>query len=277
MIRDYFAPPPARRDWAYFLDVDGTLVELAPTPDAIRIDPALPALLTALHQATAGAVALVSGRALSDLDRRLGLPALPKAGQHGLERRDASGRLWIHAAQPRTKQLIREALAPVLERHDGLLLEDKGLTLALHYRQVPELAAYLLDLLRRLVADSGENLLVQEGKCVVEVKPAGVDKGTAIAEYLAERPFLGRQPVFVGDDKNDEHGFAAVNACGGISIGVGAGDFTARYRLADVAAVRAWLARALDINPASQNPAPFGLSSSKPLVHRPSTGSGRTG
>lgn len=239
-------PPPAQNDWAYFLDFDGTLLDLAATPDTIRVDSALPQLLTALHQASAGAVALISGRALADLDLRISLPSLPKAGQHGLERRDATGRLWQHASPPLARQTIRDALAPLLERHRGLILEDKGLTLALHYRQVPEMASYLHQLMRRLVAEVGEELVVQEGKCIVEVKPAGVDKGTAIAEYLAEPPFHGRRPVFIGDDKNDEHGFAAVNAFDGISIGVGTGAGHARYRLPDVAAVRAWLAGALE-------------------------------
>lgn len=245
MARKKTGPPPAQSDWAFFLDVDGTLLELAATPDAIHVDAALPALLTALHRASAGAVALISGRALADLDARLGLPALAKAGQHGLERRDAAGRLWLHAAPPRAKEAIRAALAPLLEGHRGLLLEDKGLTLALHYRQAPALADAVNRLMRRLVAEAGEGLVVQEGKCVVEVKPGGVDKGTAVAEYLAEPPFLGRRPVFIGDDQNDEHAFATVNARGGISIGVGAGDFCARYRLPDVAAVRAWLRGAI--------------------------------
>lgn len=245
MAAEISVPPPARREWAYFLDFDGTLLDLAATPEAIRVDAALPALLGALQRACSGAVALVSGRALSDLDLRLGLPALPKAGQHGLERRDACGRLRVHAAPLPARRAIEAALAPLVERHSGLLLEDKGLTLAVHYRQAPELAACVRRLLRRCVAQAGEGLVVQEGKCVVEVKPVGVDKGTAVAEYLAESPFAGRRPVFIGDDRSDENGFAAVNARDGISIGVGAGDFGARFRLADVAAVRAWLSGAL--------------------------------
>ncbi|HJV94378.1 MAG TPA: trehalose-phosphatase, partial [Azonexus sp.] len=106
-------------------------------------------------------------------------------------------------------------------------------------------ASYVHQLMRRLVAEVGEDLVIQAGKCIVEVKPAGVDKGTAVAAYLAEPPFLGRRPVFIGDDKNDEHGFAVVNARDGISIGVGSGAAHARYRLPDVAAVRTWLAGAL--------------------------------
>lgn len=243
MAGEKSAPPPAQADWAYFLDVDGTLLDLAATPDGICVDSALPALLAALHQANGGAVALISGRSLSDLDRRLGLPALPKAGQHGLERRDAMGRLWLHATPPQAKHALQAALAPVLAAHPGLLLEDKGLSLALHYRQVPHLAAYVHELMQRLVAEIGDGLVIQEGKCVVEVKPAGIDKGVAVGEYLGEPPFAGRRPVFIGDDRSDAHGFAAVNERGGLSIGVGPGDFGARHGLDDVAAVRAWLRR----------------------------------
>lgn len=237
-------PPVAESGWAYFLDFDGTLLELAATPDTIRVDSALPVLLGDLHRACAGAVALISGRALADLDLRLGVPHLPKAGQHGLERRDAAGRVWLHASPPQARQTIRAALAPLLRRHSGLLLEDKGLSLALHYRRAPELASHVHQLMRRLVAEIGEDLVIQEGKCVVEVKPAGVDKGTAISEYLAEAPFRGRRPVFIGDDKTDEHAFAVVNKHDGISIGVGSAAANARYRLPDVTAVRNWLAGA---------------------------------
>jgi len=239
-------PPMAERGWAYFLDLDGTLLDLAPTPDMIRVDSALPLLLSDLQRACAGAVALISGRSLADLDLRLGLPDLPKAGQHGLERRDAAGRIWRHASPPQARQAILAALAPLLSRHSGLLLEDKGLSLALHYRQAPELASHVHQLMRRLVAEIDEDLVVQAGKCIVEVKPAGVHKGTAISEYLAEAPFCGRRPVFIGDDKNDEDGFAVVNQHDGISIGVGAGTAHARYRLPDVMAVRSWLAKVVD-------------------------------
>lgn len=238
-------PPTPCVTCAFFLDVDGTLIDIADTPDAVRVDTALLELIARLHHASGGAVALVSGRALSDLEHRLGALRLPLAGQHGLERRDAAGRLWIHAAPPAAKCAIKEALAPVLARHPGLLLEDKGLTLALHYRLAPHLAAYVQRLMERLADAAGAGLEVQRGKRVAEVKPSGIDKGTAVAEYLTEAPFLGRRPVFIGDDLNDEHGFAEVNKLDGISIKVGKGRSCARFRLRDVAAVRSWLADAL--------------------------------
>lgn len=235
------SPPAASVDWAYFLDVDGTLIDIADTPDAAFVDTELLDLIARLYQKSGGAMALVSGRSISDLEHLLGTLHLPLAGQHGLERRDAAGRLWMHAAPPEAKCKIKEALAPVLAQHPGLLLEDKGLTLAMHYRQAPHLAAYAHRLMARLASDANAGLEVQPGKCVAEVKPSGIDKGTAVSEYLKESPFKGRRPVFIGDDLNDEHGFAEVNRLEGISIKVGKGKSCARFRLPDVATVRRWL------------------------------------
>ncbi|MDP2367449.1 trehalose-phosphatase [Rhodoferax sp.] len=242
-------PPPPSTDWAYFLDVDGTLINIAETPQAVCVDSALLDLIGQLHRASGGAVALVSGRMISDLQNRLGPLNLPLAGQHGLERRDATGRLWIHAAPPSAKCAVKEALAPLLARHPGLMLEDKGLTLALHYRLASNMAATVHRIMGRLVDQIGQGLELQRGKMVVEIKPAGIDKGTAVAEYLTEPPFRDRRAVFIGDDLNDEHGFAEVNRLGGISIKVGRGTSCARYRLQDVAAVRRWLAESLKGNP----------------------------
>lgn len=246
MTRTSTPPPPhAQRAWAYFLDVDGTLLDLAETPDNVRVDAALLLLLEELFLACGGAVALISGRSLSDLDQRLGHALMPRAGQHGLERRDAAGRLWLHYAPPKAIRNIDQALQPVLKSHPGLLLEDKGLSVALHYRRAPQLAGYAHRLMRRLIAETGGLLELQCGKRVIEAKPAGFDKGSAIVEYMTEPPFNSRRPVFIGDDLNDEHGFTAVNNAGGISIKVGKGRTGARYRLPDVASVRHWLDGAL--------------------------------
>jgi len=237
-------PPAAQLDWGYFLDVDGTLIEFANTPDAVHVDEALLGLVSRLHQDCGGALALVSGRALLDLEWRLGCLKLPMAGQHGLERCDAAGRMHVHGAPTAAIAAIRLRLQPFLEHHPDLLLEDKGLALAVHYRQAPALAGSLHRLLRRLIEAADEPLQLQKGKRVVEVKPMGFDKGTAIEEYLAEPPFQGRLPVFIGDDATDEHGFAVVNRLRGLSVKVGGGPTQARYRLPDVAAVRAWLSNA---------------------------------
>lgn len=242
-------PPAPEVGWAYFLDVDGTLIDIAATPDAVLVDKQLLDLIAQLHRACGGALALVSGRAISDLEGLLGMSRLPMAGLHGLERRDVTGRLWIHAAPPDAKCVIKAALMPLQERHPGLFLEDKGLTLALHYRQAPTLAAYVHRLMRQLLATAGDGLELQCGKMVVEIKPTGIDKGSAVREYLNEPPFCQRRPVFIGDDLNDEHGFAEVNRLNGISIKVGLGKSCARYRLTDVDAVRHWLGQALKVQP----------------------------
>lgn len=238
-------PPPAQLTWAYFLDVDGTLVNIADTPQGVVVDMLLRELIANLSIASGGAVALVSGRMISDLQNLIRLPQLPLAGLHGLERRDSTGRLWIHAAPPAAKQAMKLALAPLVAAHPGLILEDKGLTLAMHYRMVPALASYVHQTMRRLLKSNDQGLELQCGRRVVEIKPAGIDKGTAIAEYLAESPFKGRRPVFIGDDLTDEHGFAEVNLLHGISIKVGQGASCARYRLPSVAVVRRWLEQGL--------------------------------
>lgn len=238
------ALPQARPEWAYFLDVDGTLIEFADSPGGVHVDDALLGLVARLHHACGGALALVSGRTLADLEQRLGSVRIPLAGQHGLERRDAAGRRHAHATPPAAKRELRRRLDAVVARHPGLLPEDKGLTLALHYRRAPRLAAWLHRLLAGWVAGHAD-LQLQKGKRVLEIKPAGFDKGSAIAEFMAEAPFQGRLPVFIGDDVTDEHGFARVNRLGGHSVKVGTGRTAARYRLRDVAAVRGWLAGAL--------------------------------
>ncbi len=234
-------PPPASARWAYFLDLDGTLIDLAETPAAVVVEGAVRELIRNLYRNCGGAVAVVSGRMIADLQQLIDLPQLPMSGLHGLERRDIAGRVSTHAPEPTAKWQIMQALAPILARHSGLLLEDKGLTLALHYRSAPKLAAYAHRIMRDLLRSQGQGLELQRGKCVVEIKPAGIDKGSAVADYLIEEPFRQRRPVFIGDDLNDEHGFAEVNKREGISVKVGAGASCARFRLPDVAAVRQWL------------------------------------
>lgn len=243
----YARPPPPcpSLQWAYFLDVDGTLIQIAERPEAVVVEQTLLDLIADLHRACGGALALVSGRMISDLQERLGLPTVPMAGLHGLERLDGAGRRISHATAPATKNAILAALAPVLARHPALLLEDKVLTVALHYRQAPQLASYVHQLMGRLTREAGAGLELQCGKRVVEIKPAGIDKGSAVTDFLSEPPFRGRRPVFLGDDLNDEHAFAAVNRLNGVSIKVGPGASCARYRLPDVSAVRQWLSDAL--------------------------------
>lgn len=233
-------PPAPRCDWAYFFDVDGTLVDLADTPAAVQVSEHLRDLLEALHECAGGAVALISGRPIAEIDELFPRVRLPVAGQHGAERRSAGGQSTRHepAADLST---ARERLAQAIVDKPGLLLEDKGLSLALHYRRVPKLAGFVHQTMDALLADVDGEYCLQQGKSVLELKPAGKDKGRALREFMGEAPFAGRTPVFVGDDATDEYGFATVNELGGYAIKVGVGDSIARWRLDDVKAVEQWL------------------------------------
>ena len=233
--------PPFAPDWAIFLDVDGTLLEHAERPDAVRVQSAVLRLLETLQRGAGGALALISGRAIADVDRLFAPLALPLAGQHGVERRDAAGRLHRHAFP---SDLLRRAAARIGEfaaRHEGLFFEDKGTNLALHFRLAPQLAGAAHSAVRQAAAQLGGDFEVQEGRMVVELKPSGRDKGVAIEEFMREPPFAGRTPVFVGDDLTDEYGFGVINRLGGYAVKVGPGASAAPYRLADAGAVRAWL------------------------------------
>ncbi len=245
VAQDRLAPPSASSAYAFLLDVDGTLIEFAQTPDEVQLDLRLLGLMECLFRASGGATALISGRSIADLDRRIRRPDLPIAGQHGLERRDASGATTRLAARGQSLAAMSARLRELVAIDPALLLEDKGLAVALHYRRAPALASYLEARVRELMA-AMPGLEIYVGKQVIEVKPAGIDKGTAISAYLDEAPFRGRVPVFIGDDVTDERGFAIVNAAAGLSIKVGAGASCARYRLPNVAAVRAWLSHAAE-------------------------------
>lgn len=237
-------PPPLTEDCAVFLDIDGTLIEIAPSPDKVRVEPSLATLLVSLRRRLGGALALITGRSITDADRLFPGMRMAIAGQHGCERRDAQGTLHLHAKETATLARLRALFTEFARSHDGLMLEDKGATLALHYRRAPELAAQVHRTMRETVESTGTKAYrLQPGKQLLEVRPDGRDKGAAIEDFMAELPFRGRRPVFIGDDLGDEHGFAVVERIGGWTIKVGDGESRARYGLADVNAVIAWLAR----------------------------------
>ena len=238
--------PAPRPDWAYFFDIDGTLVDLNDNPGGVRLDQDLRALIDALHRATGGAVALISGRHLPDIDALMEGVHFPAAGQHGTERRDGAGRITNHAVRTAQLDWVHDQIAAAAAKHPGLELQHKGLSLALHYRRAPQLAGYAHRLVRSLLPRLGKGYCLQRGKRIVEVKPAGKDKGAAVLEFMAEEPFRGRTPVFMGDDLTDEYGFATVNRLKGYSIKVGPGPTAARFRFRNVAAVRAWLKQAVN-------------------------------
>ncbi len=236
--------PVPQTDWAYFLDFDGTLVEIASHPDGVRPDQRLRVLLDELLRATGGAVALITGRAIDEIDALLGMPHLAVAGQHGAERRDASG---ARPSRPRATtdlSFARATLLALVVRYPLLHFEDKGLSMALHYRNAPALASFAHRTVRTLQRQLGAGFTTQPGKRVIELKPAGYTKGDAIVAFMHEQPFVGRRPVFVGDDTTDEHGFKMVNQAGGVSVKVGRGRTLAAHRLPTVDAVHTWLRRA---------------------------------
>jgi trehalose 6-phosphate phosphatase len=236
------SPPALTRSCALFLDIDGTLVEDAARPDDVRVDAKLMAALPRVAAQLEGALALITGRSISGVDRLFPQLRLPMAGQHGCERRDADGTIHLHAPDPITFSKIRQLVEDLAGRHPGLYLEDKGNTLALHYREVPQLAGHVHRVLRSTVeALGGGSFDLQPGKRMLEVRPGSRDKGTAITDFMHEAPFAGRRPVFAGDDKADEYGFAVVDSQGGWSVKVGRGRTRATYRLKDTAAVLNWL------------------------------------
>ncbi len=232
-------------DWAYFVDLDGTLLDLSAVPSDVHVDQALRDTVTALTRVAGGAVALITGRSIAEVDRLFPRLQIAVAGQHGLERRDANGRTLQAPQVDASLAAPRSAMRAIVGRHPGLLLEDKGLSLALHYRQAPALASYAHRVMHAWQSTLGAGYCVQRGKRVVELKPTGHDKGAAIRAFMHEAPFRGRRPVFIGDDATDEVGFDVVNQLDGISVKVGAGRTIARWTMPDVAAVRSWLSLAV--------------------------------
>lgn len=237
---------------ALFLDVDGTLLEIARRPDAVRVTEPLRDLLGALLRDSGGAVALVSGRTLEDLDQLFAPPSFPAAGLHGVERRSVSG--IIHSQDfSADLQAVRDYLTQ--NAVDGLLVEDKGGAIALHYREQPELAPVARELAEQARRIAGPDWRIVPGKMSLELRLADVGKQHALEEFMSEPPFAGRIPAFFGDDVTDEAGFAYVNSQGGWSVHIGPGPTCARRSLPDPLAV--WRAlRALHPRHAAEMQAP---------------------
>lgn len=214
---------------AFFFDFDGTLVAIAPRPDLVAVEPEVRELLVALDAKFGGAVAVVTGRPLDAVDGFLAPLKLPTAAEHGSIRRDSNGVLHVDEGNAEALAAAHALLASFVAGHDGLLLERKRSSMALHYRQRPDLGAACQEAVDDVIAKT-PGLVVLPGKMVFEVKPHGVDKGEAVRAFLAEAPFKDRTPVFMGDDVTDEHAFEVVNALGGISIKIDDGDTIAPYR-----------------------------------------------
>ena len=235
--------PEPDDDWALFLDVDGTLIEIVDAPDRVRVDAGVRDLLAGLDRRFGHAVALVSGRPLATLDEFFAPLRLTAAGLHGLERRDFNGDVVRIDGTVEELDRVRRELHAFAGRDSRLLVEDKGLTVALHYRRAPELAGEVTAFASALAERLGDRLVLQNGKMVLEFRPHGPNKGDVVESFMAAPPFRGRVPVFIGDDVTDEDGFAAVNRAHGHSIMVGpAARTAARWRVEGVAELRRWLA-----------------------------------
>ncbi len=234
------------RTIAFFLDFDGTLVELAERPDAIHLAKTTRDVLARLVDVTGGAVAIITGREIADLDRFIAPMQLAAAGVHGLTRRTRTGESF---AAPLDAHFLRHAeriLAPLVLAEPGLLLERKSNAVALHYRARPELEATARAAMEQLVA-ACTGIQIKRGKMVFEAKPGSADKGTAVIDFMKEPPFTGRRPLFAGDDTTDEDAFAIINALDGISIKIGPGATAARYGAHNTAHFLEWLGTTADL------------------------------
>lgn len=232
--------PDPNCSWALFLDVDGTLLDIAATPEAVVVTEALRDMLAGLCHNLEGAIALLSGRSLQDLDRLFAPLRLPAAGQHGAEWRLTAGAASKAAVAVENIEVMRREAAALAARLPGVLCEDKGLAVALHWRHAPDAEAELRAGAMALAERSG--MVVQPGKRVFELKPPGVDKGVALRRLLEHAPFAGRRPLFIGDDLTDAFAIEAAQAAGGMAIAVG--DTLAEIAdttLADPPAVKVWL------------------------------------
>ena len=238
-------PPVLTGTHAFFFDLDGTLADIKPQPHQVSIPVGVRAALRQLAQNNEGAVALISGRSMDELDALAGAGSFPLAGVHGAERRDISGQVHRIMLPPDVVHDLEEELRNALVDLPGVKLECKGMAFALHYRQAPQHQQAIAHLAQDMVRRWPE-LALQPGKCVLELKPKGVSKGEAIRTFMQELPFVNKTPVFLGDDLTDETGFTVVNQMGGYAVKVGQGATEARWRLHDVAAVHQWLLELID-------------------------------
>lgn len=228
---------------ALLFDIDGTLIDLAPTPDAICVPPDLPLRLQELSRRTSGALALVSGRTIAAIDAIMKPVRLPAVGGHGAEMRLLSGG-EVRAAPVRPLDPhLKKRFTAIADFDPGILIEDKGYSLALHYRLAPHAERYIFDSVAAVRADLPEAPIeVLNGKFVVEIKHEGFSKATAVRELMKQPPFAGRRPIFLGDDVTDESVFAIMADIDGVAYSVGrkaqgvAGHFDSPHD------VRQWLA-----------------------------------
>ncbi len=226
---------------AFLLDVDGTIIDIAPTPDTVQVPETLKLTLACLKEKTGGATALVSGRELVALDRLFAPLALSAVGCHGAEWRVQPDRPIEFRSRPLAQE-IKQSFLSAVAGMPRIRIEDKCYTLAFHYRGAPELGSEIEERLERAIVSYASELRLLPGKLVVEVKPRNFDKGEVIRALMRRAPFERRRPVFLGDDTTDQDAFTAVRELDGIGISVGQPMADAEYMLPDPQNARNWLA-----------------------------------
>lgn len=248
------ALPVNLREWAVFLDVDGTLIDLASTPTGIVIPEELPAQLFALSGLVGGAMALVTGRSIKSADSMFAPYQFTIAGMHGSEVRSSSGEISRKMIDRTALDQARQELEKLTARWPQAIIEDKGLAIAMHYRLVPEAERAVQATMSTIHSRLGDGWKLQSGKMVVELLPSGTDKGSAIADFMSMPPFKGRKPLAIGDDLTDEAMFHFVNASNGRSVRVGEALFQseARHKVQSANEVRAWIAAVTSANQKQQ-------------------------
>ena len=232
---------------ALYLDIDGTILDLAPSPEAVEVPLWMVPLLQRLARKLDGAVAFVSGRPIAAIDQLFQPLCFPAVGVHGGEVRAPNGEIAIDEQLTAELQSAEPLLQEAIARIRGVSLENKRSVIALHYRNVPERGREVLKVAELIVGSLGSQFSVLMGKCVVEIRPRHLTKGSAMRRLMESAPFRDRIPIFAGDDTTDEDAFEVVNGLGGISLRVGDETPTAaKFRLASPDQLRSWLLEVAD-------------------------------
>src|SRR5438876_3520579 len=238
---------PHLSETAILLDIDGTLLDLAPTPREVWVPPGLAKTLNRLLARTNGALALVSGRSLNDIDLIFAPELFPAVGGHGAEMRIAADSEAVASHAPPMDKELKRRLAAIARLSPGILLEDKGYSLALHYRLAPHAETAIYEAVSLIRADlPNAPIEVLPGKLVCEIKHSGFTKATGVLELMAHEPFKGRRPIFIGDDVTDEAVFGIMPDLGGLAFSVGRRATGVADHFDEPRDVRDWLAHLLD-------------------------------
>jgi trehalose 6-phosphate phosphatase len=232
---------------AILLDIDGTLLDLAPTPREVWVPPGLAETLDRLLARTSGALALVSGRSLNDIDLIFAPKQFPAVGGHGAEMRLSTDNEAVAAHAPPMDKELKLRLAAIAKLSPGILLEDKGYSLALHYRLAPHAEKAIYEAVSLIRADlPNAPIEVLPGKSVCEIKHSGFNKASGVRELMKHEPFKGRRPLFIGDDVTDETVFAIMPDMNGLAFSVGRRAQGVAGHFDEPSDVRAFLAHLLD-------------------------------